>query len=151
MVKHTADPKQVRELLRDHEVRVVLEAPEGDYRVEYCTTSTRDTDTGASKHLRTYRLLDMTRGSVTQEPWDRFDLDKQTGLVTNLMDCGGYRILKLVTGWRAQCPACGRISRGKIWEPAPISCGAKGPPRCGYKFTPADIAEEARSAPMSAT
>jgi len=146
MSRHKAGSEIVRRLLQNDDLRVMLDAPEGDYRVEYYTTTIKDAGADAPRRVRTYRLVDLFRGGITQEPWERYDLDKQTTLVTNLMEFGGYRVSKVVAGWKVQCPACGHLMRGKIWESVPTICARKGPPRCRQKLTDDDICEEAHAA-----
>ena len=135
------EAKRVHALLRDPELKVVLDAPEGDYRIEYYATASKNAGSGVARPVRAYRLVDRIRGGVTQEPWDRFDLDKQTALATHLMAFGGYRLSKVVAGWKVKCPACGHTSRGKIWEAVPAGCVGKGPPKCRYRLAAADVAE----------
>ena len=136
MTGHNEESEKVRGLLQNHELKVILDSPGTDYRFEYYTTS---------RHIRTYRLLDLIRGGITPEPWERYDLDKQTTLVTNLIGFGGYRISKVVTGWMVKCPACGHLMRGKIWESVPTTCAGKGPPKCRRKITDDNIVEEVRA------
>jgi len=141
MTEHNEESEKVRGLLQNHELKVILDSPGGDYRFEYYTTI-KDANINDLRHIRTYRLLDLVRGSITAEPWDRYDLDKQTTLVTNLIGFGGYRISKVVTGWMVKCPACGHLMRGKIWESVPTTCAGKGPPKCRRKITDDNIVEE---------
>jgi len=142
MTEHKEESEKIRGLLQNHELKVILDSREGDYRFEYYTTTIKDVNPNTPRHIRTYRLIDLTRGGITQEPWDRYDLDKQTMLVINLMEFGGYRISKVVTGWTMKCPTCGHLLRGKIWESFPTTCTGKGPPRCKQKITDDNIAEE---------
>ena len=132
-------------LLRDPGLKVVLDAPEGDYRVEYYATAVKDAAGGVARPVRTYRLVDRIRGSITQEPWDRFALDSQATLAEHLMEFGGYRLSKVVAGWQARCPACGHVLRGKIWETVPAACPGKGPPKCRHRYVDEDIVEELRA------
>ena len=144
MTEHKADPEELRGLLQDQGLRVVLDSPEGDYRLEYYTTAIKDTSSGAPRHVRTYRLVDVLRGGVTQEPWDRFYLERQAALIANLIGFGGYRISRVITGWRVKCPACGHVVRGRIRDAVPANCPGKGPPKCRRGITDEDIAEEVR-------
>ncbi len=133
MTEYNAESEKVRDLLQNHELKVVLDSPEGDYRFEYYTSP---------RHIRTYRLIDLIRGGITQEPWDSYDLTKQAILVTNLIELGDYRISKVVIGWTVKCPACGHVMRGKIWESVPTICAGKGPPKCRRKISDDNIVEE---------
>ncbi len=142
MREHNAKSEKVRGLLQNYELKVILDSPERDYRFEYYTTTIKDANTNEPRYIRTYRLLDLIRGSITQEPWDRYDLDKQTTLVTNLIGFGGYQVSKVVTGWTVNCPTCGHLMRGKIWESVPRTCTGKGPPKCRHKVTDDNVAEE---------
>ncbi len=142
MTEHNEESEKVRRLLQNHELKVILDSPRSDYRFEYYTTTVKDVGINESRRIRTYRLLDLIRGGITPEPWDSYDLDKQTTLVTNLIECGGYRISKVVAGWTVKCPACGHLMQGKIWESVPTTCGGKGPPKCRHKITDENIVEE---------
>ena len=128
--------------MKNHELKVVLDSPEKDYRFEYYTTTIKDRMTGEPRYLRTYRLIDLLKGGATQEPWDAFELEKQTLLVTGLLEYGGYRISKIVAGWKIKCPSCGKTMRGKIWETVPGTCTAQGPPKCQHKFDDGQLADE---------
>lgn len=116
----------IRGLLKDINVLLHIESLQQDYRFEYYTSAVKDPETGKQQLTRSYRLRDLLRGNVTQEPWDKFDLDKQTGLVTNLLELSGYKVVKMVTGWKVKCPSCSHLMEGKIWEAAPKTCRAKG-------------------------
>ena len=142
MTEHNEESEKVRRLLQNHELKVILDSPRSDYRFEYYTTMVKAAGTNESRRIRTYRLLDLIRGGITPEPWDSYDLDKQTTLVANLIECGGYRISKVVTGWTVKCPACGHLMQGNIWESVPTTCGGKGPPKCRHKITDENIVEE---------
>lgn len=142
MTAHDKESEKVRAFLQNLELKVILDSPRRDYRFEYYTTTIKDASINEPRHIRTYRLLDLIRGSITPEPWDSYELDKQTTLVTNLIECGGYRISKVVTGWRVKCPVCGHLMKGKIWESVPTTCTGKGPPKCRRKITDDDIVEE---------
>jgi hypothetical protein len=145
MKVHETDAGRVRALLQDPDLKLVLDSPEGDYRVEYYATVARDADSEVVRPVRAYRLVDRVRGGITQEPWDRFDLDRQTALAIHLMEFGGYRLSKVVAGWSARCPACGHVARGKIWETAPAVCPGKGPRRCRHRYSDEDIVDELRA------
>lgn len=138
----THKQESIRALLEDHELKVVLDSPKNDYRFEYYTTASKDPTTNQNRFFRTYRVLDLLRGGMTPEPWDSFDLDKQTELVTNLIEFSGYRISKVVTGWVVKCPLCGLSTRGKIWESIPKICPGKRSRKCGQTFGPKDVVED---------
>jgi hypothetical protein len=133
---------RIRTLLKNHELKVVLDSPDKDYRFEYYTTTVKDRKTGELRYVRTYRLLDLRRGGVTQEPWDVFELEKQTTLVTGLLHYSRYQISKIVTGWMIKCPSCGQIMRGKIWEAVPTTCTAESSPKCRQRFDDDHLVEE---------
>ena len=138
MTSGQLETKELRNLLKDINVRLLLESPKQDFQFEYYTTSIKDPKTNKIRYTRTYRLKDLIRGNVTQEPWDKFNLDKQTGLVENLLNISEYRFVKAINGWTVKCPACGHITKGKIWENTPKTCrGAK----CKYKVKAEDIIE----------
>ena len=141
MLTDAHDASTVRRLLENLELKIVLDSPDNDYRFEYFTTSIKDRQTGEPRLTRTYRLLDLIRGGVTPEPWDTYDLDKQTTLVTNLMRFSRYRIAKIVCGWEVICPVCGHIMRGKNWESSPKTCKTEPPKKCRARIEDKCIAE----------
>lgn len=141
MLNNFPDTSTVRRLLEDLELKFALDSPDDDYRFEYFTTSTKDRQTGEPRLTRTYRLFDLIRGGVTPEPWDAYDLDKQTMLVTNLIRFGSYRMAKIVCGWQIICPVCGYVMRGKNWETTPKTCMAESPRRCRARIDEASIIE----------
>jgi len=130
MTSHQALESRVRSLLRNDELKIVLDSPEEDYRFEYYTTILKDRQSGKDRHVRTYRLVDLRKGGVTPEPWDVYEIEKQTGLVTNLISVGRYRIVKIVAGWTIKCPSCGKLMRGKIWDSIPKTCSGHGSSKC---------------------
>lgn len=123
-------PNVVRSLLENIELKIVLDSPDNNYRFEYLTTAIMDRQTGEQRLTRTYRLFDVARGVVTAEPWDTYDLEKQTTLVTNLLGTSHYRMTKIVSGWEVICPACGSVMQGKNWESSPKRCTANHPLKC---------------------
>ena len=141
MLTDAPDASTVRRLLENLELKIVLDSPDNDYRFEYFTTSIKDRQTGKPRLTRTYRLLDLIRGGVTPEPWDAYDLDKQTTLVTNLVRFGRYRMAKIVCGWKVNCPACGHVMRGKNWESTPKTCTAELPRKCRARIDDESIVE----------
>ena len=134
--------QQVRALLKNHELKVVLEAPSRDYRFEYYTIATKDAVTDQYRYARTYRLIDLNRGGITQEPWDTYDVNKQIDLVTNLLDLCRYKISKVVAGWRIKCPSCGHVTEGKIWQAVPRACPGRGSSKCQQKVLDDSLVEE---------
>ena len=141
MLTNAPDASTVRRLLENLELNIVLDSPDDDYRFEYFTTSMKDRQTGEPRLTRTYRLLDLIRGGVTPEPWDTYDLDKQTTLITNLMKFSRYRMAKIVCGWEVICPACGHVMRGKNWESIPKTCMAESPRKCRARIDDKCIVE----------
>jgi len=135
------DVRTIRCLLENIELKIVLDSSDNAYRVEYFTTSIKDRQTGQSQLTRTYRLLDRVRGGITPEPWDAYDLDKQAMLITDLIRFSRYRVTKIFCGWEITCPACGHISRGKIWKAIPKICAAKSPRKCRAKIDDKSISE----------
>lgn len=125
---------RVRALLRNDELKVLLDSPDDDYRFEYYTTVVKDRKSGNNRHARTYRLVDLRKGGVTPEPWDVYDIEKQTRLVTNLISIGRYRISRIVAGWTVKCPSCGHVMRGKIWDSVPKTCGGHGSSKCRQRI-----------------
>lgn len=132
----------VRDWLEDFRFKLEVESPKHDYRFEYTTSSLKDPKTGKAQLKRTYRLKDLVRGSSVQQPWDEFDLDKQAELVSGLLEISGYRIVKLIVGWKVECPECGNVMKGEIWEVRPRVCRAKG---CKQEIAPEDIQELAHT------
>lgn len=141
MLNDTPDAHTVRRLLENLELKIVLDSPDNDYRFEYFTTSIKDRETGEPRLARTYRLLDLIRGGITAEPWDTYDLDKQTMLVTNLMRFSCYRVTKIICGWKVICPACGHVMRGKNWESSSQTCMAEPPKKCRARIDDKCIVE----------
>jgi len=141
MLTETPDAHAVRHLLENLELKIVLDSLDNDYRFEYFTTSIKDRQTGEPRLTRSYRLFDLIRGGVTPEPWDTYDLDRQTTLVTNLMRFGHYRMTKIICGWEVICPVCGHVMRGKIWESTPKTCMAESPIKCRTRFDDESINE----------
>lgn len=142
MSAHKLSDHKIRALLKNHELKVVLDSPDAAYRFEYYTTTLKDAKTGSPRYVRTYRLLDLGRGGVTQEPWDAFDLDKQTTLILGLLEFGNYKVSKVVSGWTLKCPACGHVMRGNIWQSPPKTCPAPGSPACSQRLDPRGALEE---------
>lgn len=134
MLTDAPDENSVRRLLENLDLKIVLDSPDDDYRFEYFTTSIKDRQTGEPRLTRAYRLFDLIRGGVTAEPWDTYDLEKQTTLVTNLMRFSRYRMAKIVCGWEVICSACGHTMRGKNWESPPKTCTAEFPRKCRAKI-----------------
>ncbi len=141
MLTDVPDTSTVRRLLENLELKIVLDSPDDDYRFEYFTTSLKDRQTGKQRLTRTYRLLDLIRGGVTPEPWDTYDLDEQTTLVTSLMRFSRYRMSKIVCGWEVICPACGHVMRGNNWESTPKTCMAEPPRKCRARIDDGCIVE----------
>ncbi len=134
--------QRIRAYLKNHELMLVLDSPNQDYRFEYYTTTIKDNETGELRYMRTYRLLDLVRGGVTQEPWDSYNLEKQANLVTGLIEFSHYKLSKIVAGWRIKCPSCGYLILGKNWEPLPKKCTAPSSPKCRQQFENNEIVEE---------
>jgi|CXWL01.1.fsa_nt_gi hypothetical protein len=135
------DTNAVQSLLENLDLKIVLDSPDNSYRFEYYTTAIKDRKTGQQRLTRTYRLLDLIRSGVTTEPWDTYDLDKQTTLVTNLVNFSNYRMVKIVSGWEFICPVCGHCMSGKIWESIPKACQGISPIKCRTKVDSASINE----------
>jgi hypothetical protein len=124
------DPSHIRALLQDIEIKLVLDSPNKDYRFEYYTASIKDRQTDQPRLSRTYRLFDVVRGGIVSEPWDAYDLDKQTTLIAHLIKDAHYRITKVVRGWEVSCPECGHMIRGKIWQSVPKTCTESPTNKC---------------------
>lgn len=134
MLTNVLDATLVRQLLENLELKITLDSPSNEYRLEYVTTSTIERQNGEKRLARTYRLFDLARCQVTAEPWDTFDLDKQVTLVTNLMASSGYRITEIKCGWKITCQECGHVMSGYNWESSPKSCTAELPRKCRAKL-----------------
>ena len=134
MTTHESLEERVRRLLSDHDVKIVLDSPDGDYRFEYYTSATKDSKTGEQRYVRAYRLIDRLRGGVTVEPWDTYDLEKQTSFVAGLIDFGRYKLARVIAGWSVACPSCGYVMTGKHWESVPKSCAASSSPKCRQRL-----------------
>ena len=141
MMHKTTDTHTINQLLKNIELKIVLDSPENDYRLEYFTTLTKDRDTGEPCLARTYRLKDLVRGGNTTEPWDTFNHDKQVTLITNLINFSHYRIIKVICGFEIKCPVCNKIMRIKTWESIPKRCGAKNPKKCLAAIDSSNITE----------
>jgi hypothetical protein len=131
----------IRHLLENLELKIVLDSPYNDYRIEYFTTSLRDRVTGESRFTRTYHLIDLVRGGTTPEHWDTFHLEKQADLVVNLLTLCGYHIAKVVKGWEAHCPSCENVMHGKIWVPLPKKCAVEPSRKCKTVIESSSIIE----------
>ena len=138
MVRKGGDSLNIREALEDINILLHVESPQEDYRFEYYTSAMKDPETGEQQLTRSYRLRDLQRGNASQEPWDKFDLDKQVGLVTNLLGLSGYKISKKSRGWKIKCSKCGHVMEGKIWELAPKTCRVKD---CDQKIDPEEVVD----------
>ena len=92
MPTEAPDVHNIRRLLANLEMNIILDSPDNDYRFEYFTTSIKDRQTGEPRLCRTYRLLDLKRGTTTPEPWGMYDLDKQATLIINLIRFSRYRM-----------------------------------------------------------
>jgi hypothetical protein len=120
----------IRELLKNRELKIVLESPDKDYQFEYYTSSIKEETGGSLRLNRAYRLIDLARGAVTQNPWDNYDIDKHVNLIQNLIQFSNYKIVEVISGWQGTCLSCGNTSSWKIWEKIPDKCGQKVPRRC---------------------
>lgn len=141
MLINTIETNVVRELLNNLELKIILDSPINDYRFEYFTNQIKNSDSGMYQLIRTYQLTDLIRGGITSEPWDTFDFEKQISLVTNLVNFGNYRIVKVISGWIVNCPTCNHIMQGKIWQKPPKKCQTKNPHRCPSPLSNSDITE----------
>jgi hypothetical protein len=120
----------IRELLKNRELKIILESPDKDYRFEYYTSSIKDEFGSQPRLNRVYRLVDLARGAATQSPWDDYDEDKQVNLIQNLIQFSNYQIVEVISGWQGTCSSCGNTSSWKIWEKTPDKCGQKVPQKC---------------------
>lgn len=142
MPPHRSLQEQVHLLLKNQELKIVLDSPDGDYRFEYYTTTSKDSKTGEARYVRTYRLIDLLRGAVSVEPWDTYDLEKQTTLVTGLINFGRYKVSRVIAGWSIKCPSCGHVMTGKHWESVPKNCTASSSPRCSHRLNDPHLVNE---------
>lgn len=141
MLADPPDVPTVRCLLENRDLKIVLDSPNNDYRIEYSTKSFKDHLTGQSRQTRTYRLLDLVKGGIISEPWDAYDLDKQAMLVADLIRFSRYRLTNVFCGWEITCPVCGHIMHGKIWKSPPRKCTAQSPRRCRAPIDEKSITE----------
>lgn len=141
MQTDTPSEYAIRRLLQNLDLLIVLDSPDNDYRFEYYTSPRKDGRTGEARLARTYRLIDLIRGAVTPEPWDTYDLDKQTTLVTNLMRFSHYRMTKVVSGWDVTCSVCGHMMHGKTWETVPKTCPNRDSNKCGAAIDEKQVVE----------
>lgn len=123
----------IREMLENCDLMLVLDSPNGDYRFEYSASPAKDRETGTTVLIRKYRLLDLVRGTITAEPWDAYNIDAQARILTNLIGLSLYR-LKVIAGWYVKCQSCGHAMNWKIWKLPPKRCTAKTSPRCRSKI-----------------
>ena len=140
--------RNIRILLENFELKIILESPANDYRLEYFTTAQKDRRGGEPRLTRAYRLLDLTRKTVTASPWDDFDVRKQPELIENLINISKYKITSIIYRWRATCPECRNMTEGKIWESITETCMEKRPKKCGAKIAAPDIVEIPFSYPL---
>lgn len=141
MTSHEMVASRVHRLLQSHDLKVILDCPKGEYRFEYFTTSTKDSRTRKATLQRTYRLVDLKRGTVTAEPWDAYDLAKQTSLVAGLISYSGYNVSRVISGWSITCPSCGYTMSGRHWESVPSTCKARATPKCYHRLDGVNVAE----------
>jgi len=83
-MNNVTDTHTVNQWLKNFDLKIVLDSPEKDYRLEYFTAPIKDRITGKNGLIRTYQLIDLVRGGITSSPWDAFNHDKQVILITNL-------------------------------------------------------------------
>lgn len=140
-IKPPISLESVYSLLGDLRLKVRIESERGDYAFEYYTDRFLGQDPENPVLTRAYRLLDLARGSSIKSPWDKFDLEKQTQLLSVLLSDGRYQIKKVIKGWRVVCPECHREFRGEIWQPPPAKCLGRSDFNCTGTFL-ADMAEE---------
>ncbi len=141
MMHSTTDINTINQLLKNTDLKIILDSPENDYRLEYFTTFTKDRETGEPCLARTYRLKDLVRGGITSEPWDTFNHDKQVTLITNLINFGNYRIIKVISGLEIKCPACNQTMQIKNWEAIPKRCGANNQKKCFSSIDSSNVTE----------
>lgn len=141
MMHNTTDTHTISQLLKNTDLKIILDSPENDYRLEYFTTFAKDKETGEHCLARTYRLKDLVRGGITSEPWDTFNHDRQVTLITNLINFGNYRIIKVICGLEIKCSACNQTMRIKTWESIPKRCGGRNPEKCESPIDSSNITE----------
>lgn len=118
----------VQHLLENEELRLVIES--GAYQIEYYSSALPKTSPNPGKVIRNYRLIDVIRRGTMVECWGTFAVASQTTIVFNLLDYCNYRVTSVFSGWEAKCPACGNVTRGKIWESPPQTCQMGAPRKC---------------------
>jgi hypothetical protein len=131
----------IHSLLADLRLKIRIESERGDCAFEYYTDRYLGQDPDNPVLSRAYRLLDLARGSSIKSPWDKFDLEKQTQLLSVLLKDGRYQIKRVINGWQVVCPECHGVVHGEIWQPIPANCPGRADLNCSGKFQP-DMAEE---------
>jgi len=137
------DTATVRDLLDNKKLKIIIDSPDNTYCFEYFSTISIDRWTKERRLVRTYRLIDKNSSQIISEPWDAYDLDKQTVLVNNLIALSRYQITKITGGWQATCPSCGQVTRHGHWQNPPSKCHPepKSTKKCQYLFKLTDINE----------
>ena len=130
----------LRRLLADKRVKLLIESAQGDYALEYYTVRFLGDKPHQPTLTPAYRLLDLNRGSTVRNPWDESDLERQPRILGQLLRGSGYKISKVAYGWRSQCERCMHLLEGEIWEPVPAKCG-----QCGARMNSDQVSEKAGS------
>jgi hypothetical protein len=133
------DEHNIYTLLKDPDIEFELESDNKQYVFVYSTRIVAKDIDNPTQFERTYWLEQAGAGGTLVEPWDAFDVTKQTTLAQNLVRFAGYRVRGVFNGWKVVCPRCGNSMTGKIWRNSPKDC--KSIPsrvRCHYVFTEHD-------------
>jgi len=130
--------KDIRARLDNADLKLVFESPDEVYRLEYFSVASIDPVTKKREASRRYRLLHRPTRSVIIDPWDQYDAEKQSVLLSRLIAYSGYRLAEVVTGWRAVCPQCGERYSGRHWDPAPTACRKS---KCGAPLAAEEVRE----------
>lgn len=137
-----------RELLANHDLKLILDSPNDEFRFEYYTVAVKGSGSAIETKVRKYRLLDLARGTITVEPWDAFNLERHADILRGLTSWSRYK-LKVSEGWKIQCPSCNGVISGKSWQVPPKSCASKHLGRCLQKFDDTLVSEVYTSTPQS--
>ena len=124
----------LRDLLANLRLKFFVKSEKGDYEFEYYTDRFLGDDPENPTLTRAYKMRDCVRNSSFKSPWDEFNLEKQVGILSVLLDDGRYKIDRVVQGWRIKCNECEEELRGEIWEPVPVRCPHGSGKTCNAKL-----------------
>jgi hypothetical protein len=129
----------IRTLLATPELKLVFEAEDEQYRLEYDTQILAVGAPEDTPKVRVYQLVDQVRGGVMGSPWGEFDLDKQSELVANAIRFSRYRLTAVTEGWTATCSTCGFRFSGEAWRTRPRVCANPDTRGKGHPMPAAEV------------